>query len=145
MKIYSSILLIVIFSVGAYAQNPHSLNPIDEYEIMFQTSLWFRVDMRQKINAPFFAKNHEFSRLLINAVKSDKIRPYNNDSLTSRMDKAKFLKNITFLENSEEQDEDFFTDQDDFGNVELIDDSQDHIEYTPQQLYIFEIKENFGF
>ncbi len=145
MKIYFSILLSFVLSMGAYAQNPHSLNPIDDYEIMFQTSLWFRVDMRQKINAPFFAKNREFSRLLINAVKSDKIIPYTNDSLTSRMDKAKFLKNITFLENEEEQEEDFFTDQDDFENSELSDDAQDYIEYTPQQLYIFEIKENLVF
>ena len=72
--------------------NPNSLNPIPVYEQHYKVRVWRNIDLREKQNKGFFAKNGEISRLIIDAVKSGELADvYNNDSLTSRRSKEEFL------------------------------------------------------
>jgi gliding motility associated protien GldN len=72
--------------------NPNSLNPIPVYEQHYKVRVWRNIDLREKQNKGFFAKNGEISKLIIDAVKSGEITDvYQNDSLTSKLSKEDFL------------------------------------------------------
>ena len=92
---------LIIFASCAFAQevqdlevqyNPNSLNPIALYEQHYKVRVWRNIDLREKQNKGFFAKNGEISKLIIDAVKSGELTDvYNNDSLTSKMSKEDFM------------------------------------------------------
>jgi gliding motility associated protien GldN len=72
--------------------NPNSLNPIPVYEQHYKVRVWRNIDLREKQNKGFFAKNGEISRLIIDAVKSGEMPDiYKNDSLSSKLSKEEFL------------------------------------------------------
>jgi gliding motility associated protien GldN len=82
---------------GVYANdgyNHNSVRPVHESHIMYQKSLWHRISLKQKQNRPFFAAGNEITGLIIEAVKLGIIRPYQNDSLQTRMSQEDFLSNI---------------------------------------------------
>src|SRR6187402_2453769 len=92
---------LIIFASCAFAQevqdlevqyNPNSLSPIALYEQHYKVRVWRTIDLREKQNKGFFAKNGEISKLIIDAVKSGELTDvYNNDSLTSKMSKEDFM------------------------------------------------------
>jgi gliding motility associated protien GldN len=98
-----SLLIVLLSSAmgGAFAQevqdlevqyNPNSLNPIPVYEQHYKVRVWRNIDLREKQNKGFFAKNGELSKLIIDAVKSGELTDvYQNDSLTSKLSKEDFL------------------------------------------------------
>jgi gliding motility associated protien GldN len=126
--------------------NEHSLRPIRKDDIMFKKSLWFRMDMREKMNVSFHIPNSEFSKLLIEAVKNDMIEPFQNDSLTTRMSKEEFLKNLQIPDaagidplDAEFNNEDAWDGTKKPAKVKQAD------EFLPKQLYIIEIREDLIF
>ena len=75
--------------------NPNSLNPIPVYEQHYKVRVWRNIDLREKQNKGFFAKNGEISKLIIDAVKSGEITDvYQNDSLTTKLSKEDFLQRL---------------------------------------------------
>jgi gliding motility associated protien GldN len=75
--------------------NPNSVNPIPNYEHLYKQRVWTRVDLEQKQNKGFFAKNNEFAKIIIDAVQNDYIQNiYYEDSLTRKMTKADFMKRL---------------------------------------------------
>lgn len=83
--------------------NPNSVNPIPKYEQLYKQRVWTRVDLEQKLNRGFFAKNNEFTKIIIDAVMDDQIQNiYYEDSLTRKMTKAEFVlqMNKTQVDNS---------------------------------------------
>lgn len=75
--------------------NPNSVDPIPNYEHLYKQRVWTRVDLEQKQNKGFFAKNSEFARILIDAVQKDYIQNiYYEDSLTRKMTKADFMNRL---------------------------------------------------
>jgi len=74
--------------------NPNSVYSVHESYKMYKKVVWRRMDLREKQNAPFNARNRELSTVLINAVKDGLLFPYENDSLTTRMSKEAFLENL---------------------------------------------------
>lgn len=92
---------LTIFASCAFAQevqdlevqyNPNSLNPIALYEQHYKVRVWRNIDLREKQNKGFFAKNGEISKLIIEAVKSGELTDvYKSDSLTSKMSKEDFM------------------------------------------------------
>ncbi len=106
-------LLAVGLSVNAFAQegissggnqyNPNSVTPIPKYEQLYKQRVWTRVDLEQKLNKGFFAKNNEFTKIILEAVAADHIQNvYYEDSLTRKMTKAEFAErlNKTEVDNS---------------------------------------------
>ncbi|MEM1135486.1 MAG: gliding motility protein GldN [Bacteroidota bacterium] len=155
----TSIILLVPFFVqtGLFAQlakndvtseslyNPKSINPVRKDDIMFKKSLWFRLDLRTKVNAPLFAQNNEISRILIDAVKNNVITPYKNDSLNTEMAKEEFLTRlkIPLTDNEEDEDIDWNNENPWGGEEESLELGPD--EYLPRQLYVIEMKEDMIF
>lgn len=88
---------------GDSQYNPNSVAPIPKYEQLYKQRVWTRVDLEQKLNKGFFAKNNEFTKVIIEAVKNDYIQNiYWEDSLTTKMTKAEFMEqlNKTEVDNS---------------------------------------------
>lgn len=87
------------YEIGGYAleQDPlakHSIRPVTEIDRMWAEGQWVRVDMRQKQNEPMKAAGNEFVRLLIDATNIGAIKPFKNDSLTTRMNREEFAENM---------------------------------------------------
>ncbi|AFK02446.1 gliding motility associated protein GldN [Emticicia oligotrophica DSM 17448] len=74
--------------------NPLSLRPIHEENVMFKTTLWRRIDLKEKQNQPLFSKGSEITRHLIDAVKAGLIEAYDNDSLTTRLTLEQFNERL---------------------------------------------------
>ncbi len=94
--------LFIVFSGVATAQerdefgyNINSLRPIHEHDQLWKRTVWVRMDCKEKQNKPFFAKNNEITKVIIEAVKAGILRPFANDSLTTRMSYETFIENLT--------------------------------------------------
>lgn len=112
---FSVLLAVVGLSGSALAQeglsstennqyNPNSVDAIPKYEQLYKQRVWTRVDLEQKLNRGFFAKNNEFTKIILEAVEADHIQNiYWEDSLTRKMTKAEFLlrMNKTEVDDSE--------------------------------------------
>ncbi|MDW7694180.1 gliding motility protein GldN [Flammeovirgaceae bacterium SG7u.111] len=135
--------------------NENSVRPVRKDDIMFKKTLWFRVDMRQKANAPFFATDKEITGLLIDAVKAGIITPYADDNLDKKLSEADFLERLKVptmndLDQMGDDDEGTWDNDDDWGDAggeetasELAADMP--VEFFPKQLYVMEIKEDYLF
>ncbi len=72
--------------------NPNSLNPIPRYEHLYRLRVWRIIDLREKQNKGFFARNGEISKLIIDAAKSGELPEiYRSDSLKQKYTKDEFL------------------------------------------------------
>jgi len=74
--------------------NPNSVNPIHESHKMFKKILWWRMDLTEKQNLPFFSRNGEITKLIIESVKAGLLIPYVDDSLNKRMSSEVFLESL---------------------------------------------------
>lgn len=138
--------------------NPDAVNPVHESYKMFKKVVWRRIDLEEKQNAPFFARNGELPTLIIKAVKAGLLFPYTTDSVNTRMSKETFLENLKLEDEggglTEEElamgfgaeEDDFFGGDDSFGeeseSVEALPVSN---EYATRDFSIAEIKEEVYF
>jgi len=91
------IIGLLIVSLG-YSQEelaPLVKPEVDETQVMFKKTVWRRMDMKEKQNRPFFSKNGEISRLLIEAVDEGLLTPYRSDSCINFMPDIIFVSNIS--------------------------------------------------
>ncbi len=104
MKKLFAIVLFASFSLSVSAQevqdleiqyNPNSLNPIPLYEQHYKVRVWRNVDLREKINKGFFARNGEITKLIVDAVRSGELTDvYADDSLKTKLSKEDFLSRL---------------------------------------------------
>ncbi len=80
--------------------NPNSARPIDDADVMYKVTNWRRMDLREKLNQPFFSKNNEITKYLIDGYRSGLLKAYTNDSLTTELSGETFNKNL-LVENTE--------------------------------------------
>lgn len=146
---------------GNYANdgyNHNSVRPVHESHIMYQKSVWHRVSLKQKQNRPFFAAGNEITGLIIDAVKLGIIRPYQNDSLKTRMSQEDFLSNIKIPSEDiiyDEVEQSIFAQENNWSNEWAIDGDEEWNdeangtteaqEFYANQLYTLEIKTNVFF
>lgn len=101
------IALLTVFSVASFSlmaqevqdlevqYNPNSLNPIPVYEQHYKVRVWRTLDLKEKQNKGFFAKNGELSKLIVDAVKSGELTDiYQSDSLTTKLSKEDFISRL---------------------------------------------------
>lgn len=97
---------VVLSGLGFMAQaqekplppNQNSVRPIDESSIHYKARLWRRMDLNEKINQPFFSKNNEITKFIMDWVKAGVLTPYANDSLTTKLSIEKFTENLKMEE-----------------------------------------------
>lgn len=95
------VFALVVLPLAAIAQpeeiqyNPNSLNPIPRYEQLYKLRVWRIIDLREKQNKGFFARNGEISKLIMDAAKSGEIAEiFRSDSLKQKYTKDEFLGNL---------------------------------------------------
>lgn len=98
-------VLLVGLSGGLFAQlsaveqyNPNSIDPIPRYEQLFKHRVWLIVDLKEKQNKGFFARNGEITDFIVNAAYSGELPIYKNDSLTSLMTIDEFKNSMVMIE-----------------------------------------------
>lgn len=75
--------------------NANSINPIPVYEQHYKVRVWRNIDLREKQNKGFFAKNGEITKLVIDAVRSGELTDiYKDDSLTTKISKEEFMQRL---------------------------------------------------
>ncbi len=147
MKQFFCIMLFVSGMVFGQNENPfhqrvretnekHSQRPVDPDHSMFRKGLWFRMDLRTKMNEPYFVMNRELPKTIIELVREGKLKPYYNDSLTRVMPLAEFEKRLikpgTKVENPDIFDED----------DEIVSTGDP---YRPREIYLLEFREDIIF
>ena len=87
--------------------NPLSLRKVHESYLMWKKTLWRRVDLKEKQNKPFFARNREISKIIIEAVERGVLIPYNSDSVNDSnvMSREEFVENIQQVDEEIEEEE----------------------------------------
>ncbi len=122
-----SLFFAFMFSLvlGAKAQeidlngfNENSLfhRQVHKSDQLYKRTLWYRMDLREKQNRPFFANSNEITKIIIDAVKAGIIRPFENDSLKERMSYEKFIKNLTIKGSEGGGEDDFGEEGGDWGS-----------------------------
>lgn len=75
-------LALLALGQSAFAQqeegqvNPNSLLNIPKYEQLYKVRVWRSIDLREKQNKGFFARNNEITDLIIKAIKSGELADY---------------------------------------------------------------------
>lgn len=132
MGVKLTIFLLLILNLNAFAQigaqgfNPNSVRPVLEYDIMYRTTVWRRINLLEKQNKPFFAIGNEITTVIIQGVKDKKIQPYNTTAagtFDSPMTHEDFLRKMSYYSAS-------------------LDDT---IDIRPSELYILELQEDLIF
>ena len=134
--------------------NPLSLRQVHESYLMWKKTLWRRVDLKEKQNKPFFARNREMSKIIIEAVERGVLIPYDSDSVNDSnvMSREIFIENIQQADDDIEEEEGF--DLDDpfagFGDDDPFADDVEEVAVGPifipkREFSIFEIKEDLYF
>ena len=142
------------YSAESNGYNPLSLRQVHESYLMWRKTLWRRVDLKEKQNKPFFARNREMSKIIIEAVERGVLIPYNSDSVNDSnvMSREEFIESIQQSDDDIEEEEGFDLD-DPFANFEEDDPFADEAEileagpiFIPKREFsIFEIKEDLYF
>jgi hypothetical protein len=87
-----------LMSLGVMAQaetfSQNSAHPINEADIQYRAQIWRRMDLNEKMNQPFFAENNQISKFLIEAVKSENLIAYSDDSLKTKLTVAQFVDRL---------------------------------------------------
>ena len=161
-KIFVLFILLSLTSVDeTYSQaevsngyNPLSIRQVHESYLLWKKTLWRRVDLGEKQNKPFFARNRELSKILIEGVEKGVLIPYLNDSVNDDnvMSREEFLQRIT---QDEGEEEDEFTDAGFDDPFAALDDddpfaTEEEVETGPQfipkrEFNIIEIREDLYF
>jgi hypothetical protein len=71
-----------------------SVHPIDPQNVLYRITNWRRMDLKEKINQPFFSKNTEITKFLMDGVKSGVLTAYTNDSVNTVLSLEGFSKNL---------------------------------------------------
>ncbi|MFN3848827.1 MAG: gliding motility protein GldN [Spirosomataceae bacterium] len=148
--------------------NPLSLRPIHESNVMYKTTLWRRIDLKEKQNQPLFAKTSEITKHLIEGVRAGVLEAYANDSLNTKLTLDQFNERMAIkldgggLSDAEKEagfsstsDDGWGSGGDDGGKKEApagggaapstTASVANGMEYFPSQLSILELKEDFIF
>jgi len=144
--------------------NPLSLRPVNDANVMYKVTLWRKIDLREKMNQPFFSKGNEITKHLIEGVKAGVLDAYANDSLATKLTLEQFSERLQIKEEggglSQEEKDAGFTNApsgDDgwgggadsasknngFGNNAVM--PSGATEYFPNQLTTLELKEDWLF
>jgi len=138
----------------ASGYNPYSVRPIHINYQMYKKTLIRAIDLREKQNQPIFSKGKEITRIIMDAVKEDKLTPYATDSLElgKVLTKEEFAHG-TIIPSDEpiltKEEQEFqaanATGNDPFGGGSETPTHLGPNYYNPDELYQMEIKEDYIF
>lgn len=139
-------VLLLLITISGWAQegpngyNPNSVRgskkskqifgkPIYEADVMYRTTVWRKINLKEKQNRSFFSIDNEITRVIIDGVRAKKLQPYQyqanptNDGVSSPMQYEDFLKKLSYYD----------------------EDVQDTVLYRASDFYMLEMKEELVF
>lgn len=95
-----AVALLALTSGAALAQpeevqyNPNSIDPIPLYEHHYKVKVWRQVDLSEKQNKGFFARNGEVTRLMLDLIKKGELEVYKDDSLRTKFTREEAVASL---------------------------------------------------
>ncbi len=105
MKKFVYVLIFFGFAGAAYGQElaPLVKPEVNPDHVLYKKTVWRRMNMEESMNRPFYSKNGELPRLLLEAVQAGLLKPYNTDTCINIMPDDVFNSRIR-LENEASDD-----------------------------------------
>jgi gliding motility associated protien GldN len=75
--------------------NKNSIKIIPEADILFRKRVWREIYLKERKNKPFFARNREITKFIIQGVKEGVLVSYKDETFTEEMSKEQFLENLS--------------------------------------------------
>jgi gliding motility associated protien GldN len=119
----------LVWSTG---YDPLSVRKVHVSDVMYKMQVWRVLDLREKCNQPFFAKENQITKAIVDEVNAGRLTAYAKDSLTRPMTLTEF-KDKVMDPSSMQMDAD--------GNP--IPGSG--VPFLPQNLYVLKFRENLLF
>jgi gliding motility associated protien GldN len=143
------VIVVLLIPSASLAQesgyNQNSVKHIHDSDIMYKREVWRRMDMNEKQNLPFFASGNEISKILIEAVKTGKLKPYKNDSLTTPLEMNDFLERLK-IPGSDDPNNQQAAEDDGWGGTATTDkkttDAPVSNEFLPREASLLVLKED---
>jgi len=118
--------------VVASGYDPLSVRKVHASDVMYKMQVWRVLDLREKCNQPFFAKDNQITKAIVDEVYAGRLNAFSKDSLTKLMSLQEFKDKI--IDPSSAQ-----VDAD--GNPV----PGSGVPFLPQNLYILKFRENLLF
>lgn len=109
---------------GGY--NPVSMFKIHKNNIMYRMRVWRKVDLREKCNKSFQAKDGELFKFVKEAVEKRYLLPFMSDELKETLPLAKFKEGLEFI-------------------PDPVNAPTDTVKVQPRTIYLLELKEDLVF
>jgi gliding motility associated protien GldN len=74
--------------------NKNSIKPIPEPTILFKRRIWRQIYLKESKNKPFFGRDQEITKFIIQGVKEGILQPYTDETFIKEMSKEQFLENL---------------------------------------------------
>jgi gliding motility associated protien GldN len=74
--------------------DPNSMLKIPKYEQMYKIKVWRTINLKEKQNKGFYAKNAQITKLILKAVESGEITDFYEADLTTKIPKEKFMSSL---------------------------------------------------
>lgn len=149
MKYETTVLLVLVSIATSLAQETEvnsgydsmSIKNIHESDIMWSKGLTRRMDLREKPNESLFAKGHEFTKLILEAVEDSLITPYKNAALSEKITQNDFMKSIELPDFTDEEEDpgECCGDIEELDNGNVVGKAPEY--FFPTDLYLLEIDE----
>lgn len=135
------------------AYNPHSLHPIPEEHILIKNRIWRHIDLKEKINKPFFPHQEEITKVIIEGVEAGLLTAYFDEDFTMPMTKEEFFEKLKLPESDHLSEEDRaleFMPDDDWQDknqqeTSVVTDEKSSDYFLPSQVSILELVEDWIF
>jgi gliding motility associated protien GldN len=80
--------------IVASGYDPLSVRKIHISDVMYRMQIWRVLDLREKCNQPFFAKDNQITKAIIEEVYAGRLNAYAKDSLTKLLTLDEFKEKI---------------------------------------------------
>lgn len=74
--------------------DPLSVRKVHVSDVMYKMQIWRVLDLREKCNQPFFAKDNQITKAIVDEVYAGRLNAYSKDSLTQLMSLTEFKDKI---------------------------------------------------
>ncbi len=145
------ILLLFFFSSQLFSQpnnkKEHNgiLNTIDpftnisEYHISWKKQIIRRIDLNEKANKPFFAKNKEITKWIIQGIQKGILQPYQDHLCKKKMSMKEFDNNLKLPEDNQTEELNSLG-SNNWDNTQEKNQTEEHSKYFfPNEISVMEI------
>lgn len=81
-------------AVVALGYDPLSVRKVHNSDVMYRMQVWRVMDLREKCNQPFFARDNEITKAIIDEVYAGRLDAYAKDSLTRLLNLTDFKDKV---------------------------------------------------